>query len=341
MGFPRRPRPRPTQASSSGSSSQSGSQRSSKRLRLTKDAIFNPEHVKIFIITAKLTPDEVRDLTRKAEENGALVVSRIEDANIVVSKTKLWNRLKKYLPDADIASLFLLLKGSNHKRIVLTEWLEDSISSGAQKPFSDAYVVRRPSPLDRVNLDDAQASIRSVSPTISDVGSIASTATVEPSSDQTAALTEPPSDLAIYPTPSTAIWAGTRTAPPKWRNKRFAYVMEGEERRSATYGKAMAAIKAYPYLLRSVKEAAGILGVGTKIAAQCGEFIAYGRIEAAERIKNSERQQILLQFCKIHGVGPSTARELYERYKCRTIEDVEQHAHVLPSMGEKSTMCMN
>lgn len=60
-----------------------------------------------------------------------------------------------------------------------------------------------------------------------------------------------------------------------------------------------------------------------------------------ERIKNSERQQILLQFCKIHGVGPSTARELYERYKCRTIEDVEQHAHVLPSMGEKSTMCMN
>lgn len=57
--------------------------------------------------------------------------------------------------------------------------------------------------------------------------------------------------------------------------------LEGDERRSATYSKGMAAIKAYPYPIKSVQEATRILGVGAKIAAQCGEFIKTGKIAAA------------------------------------------------------------
>ena len=59
--------------------------------------------------------------------------------------------------------------------------------------------------------------------------------------------------------------------------------MEGDERRFMTYAKAMASIKAYPYPIRSAKEAAAILGVGTKIGALCGEYAKYGKIEAAGR----------------------------------------------------------
>ena len=59
------------------------------------------------------------------------------------------------------------------------------------------------------------------------------------------------------------------------------YRMEGDERRSMTYSKAMAAIKAYPYPLKGVKEAQGILGVGSKIANLCGEYLKTGKITIA------------------------------------------------------------
>lgn len=57
--------------------------------------------------------------------------------------------------------------------------------------------------------------------------------------------------------------------------------LEGEERRSMTYSKAMAAIKSYPYPIKSAKEASAILGVGEKIAAQCEEYVKTGKIAAA------------------------------------------------------------
>lgn len=57
--------------------------------------------------------------------------------------------------------------------------------------------------------------------------------------------------------------------------------IEGDERRQMTYSKAMAALKAYPHRIQSVKEAQSILAVGEKIAAQCGEYLKTGKIEAA------------------------------------------------------------
>ena len=47
----------------------------------------------------------------------------------------------------------------------------------------------------------------------------------------------------------------------------------------------------------------------------------------------------LVEFTKIHGVGPTTARDLYDKYGCRTIADVEKVSHKLPTMGEESIMC--
>ena len=56
----------------------------------------------------------------------------------------------------------------------------------------------------------------------------------------------------------------------------------------------------------------------------------------SEKIKTDPRHQILLEFTKIHGVGSSTARDLYIQHGCRTIGDVEKVAHLLPSMAEDS-----
>jgi DNA polymerase/3'-5' exonuclease PolX len=59
-----------------------------------------------------------------------------------------------------------------------------------------------------------------------------------------------------------------------------------------------------------------------------------------ETIKKDQRLATLVEFTKIHGVGPSTARDLYDKYGCRTLADVEKIAHKLPQMGEDSIMCM-
>lgn len=56
-----------------------------------------------------------------------------------------------------------------------------------------------------------------------------------------------------------------------------------------------------------------------------------------EEIKHDKRHVTMLEFSKIHGVGASTARELYDRYNCRTLADVEAIGQLLPSMGERST----
>lgn len=63
--------------------------------------------------------------------------------------------------------------------------------------------------------------------------------------------------------------------------------MASDERRSATYAKGMAAIKSYPYIVKSAKEAEGILGVGEKIASQCGEYVKTGIIQAAGALHES------------------------------------------------------
>lgn len=59
----------------------------------------------------------------------------------------------------------------------------------------------------------------------------------------------------------------------------------------------------------------------------------------SEVIKKDQRLATLVEFTKIHGVGPSTARDLYDKHGCRTLADVEKIAHKLPQMGEDSIMC--
>lgn len=119
MGFPRRPRARPTQGSSSSSTEQS-SQRSqsdrqpSKRLKLAQkdDSIFDKDEMKAYIVVAKLTPSELDTLNKSIVRNGGQVVSSYEEATLVISSTRLWNRLSRYLTNYERVrtSSFLLLR---------------------------------------------------------------------------------------------------------------------------------------------------------------------------------------------------------------------------------------
>lgn len=115
MGFPRRPRPTPTQRDKSSStssdstpkSSTSAAAPSSKRPKLSKDAlVFDRQHIRVYIVVAKLEGEEIRRLTQLVEDNGGKCVARVEEATVVLSKTKVWNRLRKYLPERGYVSVY-------------------------------------------------------------------------------------------------------------------------------------------------------------------------------------------------------------------------------------------
>lgn len=122
----------------------------------------------------------------------------------------------------DVDSPLMRIQQEN-KKIVTTDWLEDSIASGTQQPFTDKYMVQTPSLLDQLSLDGDQGRLRSESPALSDITtSVASDITsTSPQKDGTAEDIEEDRSP-VYPTERAATWANKRVTPPKWQNRRFA-----------------------------------------------------------------------------------------------------------------------
>lgn len=54
------------------------------------------------------------------------------------------------------------------------------------------------------------------------------------------------------------------------------------------------------------------------------EYISQGHISESQTIRDSERFRSLSAFSAIYGIGPHTARKLYDQ-GFRTIEDLELH----------------
>lgn len=55
--------------------------------------------MKVYVVVAKLTSSELDALNKSITRNGGQVVSSYEEATIVVSNTRLWSRLSRYLTD--------------------------------------------------------------------------------------------------------------------------------------------------------------------------------------------------------------------------------------------------
>lgn len=55
---------------------------------------------------------------------------------------------------------------------------------------------------------------------------------------------------------------------------------------------------------------------------QIKEFLEIGMIKEAEIIEEDQKIKVLSMFCDIHGVGPSTANQLYNM-GFRNLKDIE------------------
>jgi len=71
---------------------------------------------------------------------------------------------------------------------------------------------------------------------------------------------------------------------------------------------------------------------------QIDEFLETGRIEESETILASSRYQALRTFSSVYTIGHSTAKDLYDRHHCRTLEDVRQHYQNISDESEEVRM---
>ena len=122
--------------------------------------------------------------------------------------------------------------------------------------------------------------------------------------------------------------------------------MEGVGFKPRAYQKAAEAVEAMevpvPRLFDEggAKALATIPGVGKSIAHKIAEFLETGRVAYLEEMK-AQRPVQLMELIAIEGVGPKTARALYDALGVRTLADLERVARqgkirTLRGFGEKS-----
>ncbi|RCH99146.1 hypothetical protein CU097_013290 [Rhizopus azygosporus] len=101
--------------------------------------------------------------------------------------------------------------------------------------------------------------------------------------------------------------------------------LAGEDVRSLSYRQAIAALKAYPHQIRSVREAEKIVGIGAKMKENIRQFLLTGTIEEAEELRYNEEFRTMKLFSNVFGVGAVTAKTWWDK-GYRTLQQVLDYA---------------
>ncbi|POY73408.1 hypothetical protein BMF94_3746 [Rhodotorula taiwanensis] len=89
-----------------------------------------------------------------------------------------------------------------------------------------------------------------------------------------------------------------------------------------SYATAVSAIIGAPFKTETVAQARRLPKVGDKIVTKVDEFLRTGQIKESGDLATSERFRVLRELTSIHGIGPSTARRLYDEDGVRSLEEV-------------------
>ncbi|WVQ67274.1 uncharacterized protein L199_005469 [Kwoniella botswanensis] len=80
-----------------------------------------------------------------------------------------------------------------------------------------------------------------------------------------------------------------------------------------------------PRRIKSGKEAMKLSGVGDKVAQRIDEYLQTGKIQESTSIVSSSRFNALNLFASVYTIGHHKAKDLYDKYNCRNLEDVKNH----------------
>ncbi|KAF8653272.1 hypothetical protein AX16_003974 [Volvariella volvacea WC 439] len=316
------PRSRRKRESSPSASDASTSQRAPKTRKVSAAAPFDDasdaEPIKVYLVQAKLDVATIANLYSLLEKHKGpscgpafQVCKDPSDATVIVTAVRMRQRLLRHV-DEDVA---------RHKAIVTPQWLRDSIKQHRLLPCGDYAALSDLRDETITNCpDDARTSI-----------------SLSASSYEASFLSPIPTHTRSN-LKYDARYSCARASPMVCPNQdladqldiiRRSRELEGLERNALGYERAIAAIKAYPYSIttRNLQEFQSLPYIGAKMRAKVEEYYLTGVVSESETIRQTARYQSLAKFTEIYGIGPKTARDLYDK-GLRTLEDLEKYYNV-------------
>ncbi|KAI9455651.1 Nucleotidyltransferase [Russula earlei] len=290
----------------------------------------------IFILQAKLSHEDISEMFELAERAGADVVSSPNDADVVITAIAMRRRLERHL-DWDLAK---------QKYLVTPDWLRGSVAQGRPLPCADyAACPELKEATERARPrsgppppEKSPSKSRSRSPSSPyDPPPRAARANLGPPAFLLPPSVRPPSVQLDH----AARLCCSRASPLVCVNQplcaaldvlRRSRALESNERSALSYARAIASAFPRKITARERGEVQNLPYVGAKISKMIDEYLFHGHIPEVEEARRSERFAALSLFSTIHGIGPVTARRLYDR-GLRSLRDLEAYYEV--DMGFK------
>lgn len=239
------------------------------------------------------------------------MTQRPEEADVIVTHLRGPKRMQRHLDRSHWSS----------KTFVKAEWVHDSVADEKQKPFEAyALVIDKPLP-----------------------GSSPPAERPTPHPKQHKPRAQPTSHPA-FPTYTqkelqdryvNSNFACQRLSPLICINetlireldiiKQGRLLLDGNERSSLSYGRAIAAIKSYPWLITRQTKLREIKGIGEGVESKILEWLDSGKMSDAETYKSSAKLDQLRKLSQVYGLGAKNARKMHENGVTETEELPEDY----------------
>jgi len=109
---------------------------------------------------------------------------------------------------------------------------------------------------------------------------------------------------------------------------RIRDLQSGEKFSALAYTKAIRELKKLDSIT-SLKDVEKVAGVGKKIKEKVKEILETGGLEAATKAMTELKIDVYQDLLKIHGIGPAKAKDLIEKHKISSLDNLRKHPELL------------
>eukprot|EP00850_Spirogloea_muscicola_P005831 SM000027S09612 [mRNA] locus=s27:337246:341585:+ [translate_table: standard] len=104
----------------------------------------------------------------------------------------------------------------------------------------------------------------------------------------------------------------------------------GDDRRYFSYYKALSVLEKLPFKITSADQVKGLPAIGKSLQDHVREILATGKLQKLENYKTDEKVVAVQRFGSVWGIGPVTARRLYDM-GYRTLEELAHEPSLMPA----------
>ncbi|KAJ6771722.1 DNA polymerase IV [Salix koriyanagi] len=232
-------------------------------------------------------------------------------------------------------------------RVLLYQWLEDSLRSG-EKVSEDQYHLLVD--MEGENTKDKSLVLKSVSEDTSSADELSphnekikSDVKEFKSDAENKGLSEvpnspgssdnsPPSQTLTNPIPFSTLHSDLSLpySPPDLNRsitEMFGKLINiyralGDDRRSFSYYKAIPVVEKLPFKIESADQVKNLPGIGKSMQDHIQEIVTTGKLSKLEHFETDEKVRTISLFGEVWGIGPATALKFYDKGH-RTLDDLK------------------